>query len=104
MRESHPPFATHVFVCQATREDGKPACGNRWDAGRAADELKSALKSAGVSARVSRSGCLGPCAEGPNVMLYPGKVWFQGCSLEDVPAIVDRVVSGNGMFRECPGS
>ena len=93
MQEEETPFASHVFVCQATREDGKPACGNRWDAGAAADTLKVALKAAGVSARVSRSGCLGPCAEGPNVMLYPGKIWFKGCAQEDIPEIVNRLVS-----------
>ena len=93
MQEAVTPFATHVFVCQATRDDGRPACGNRWDAGAAADELKAALKAAGVSARVSRSGCLGPCAEGPNVMVYPGKVWFQGCAQEDIPAIASQLIS-----------
>lgn len=93
MQEAVAPFASHIFVCQATRDDGRPACGNRWDAATAADTLKAALKEAGVSARVSRSGCLGPCAQGPNVMVYPGKVWFQGCEMEDLPAIVNRLVS-----------
>jgi len=91
MEESKTPFATHVFVCQATREDGRAACGNRWDAPEAADAIKAALKERGVDARITRTGCLGPCAEGPNVMLYPGKTWLKHCHRDNLTEIVDRV-------------
>jgi len=104
MQTTRTPFASHVFVCQATRDDGRPACGDRWDAAAAADAIKAGLKEAGVSVRVSRSGCLGPCAEGPNVMVYPGKVWLQHCRQEDIPAIVDEVVSRSPLAGEGSGS
>ena len=38
--------------------------------------------------RVSTSGCMGVCAQGANVMIYPQKLWFSEVSPDDVDAIV----------------
>jgi (2Fe-2S) ferredoxin len=39
--------------------------------------------------RVSQTGCLGVCEEGPNVMIYPQNLWFR----QVTPADVDGILS-----------
>jgi (2Fe-2S) ferredoxin len=41
--------------------------------------------------RVSTSGCMGVCATGPNVMIYPQKIWFSAVSADDVDEIVSAI-------------
>ena len=62
---------------------------------------KANLKAAKLPVRVSKTGCLGPCAQGPNVMCYgaqgrPG-VWLQGVEEGDVAEIEAKV---KGMLAE----
>jgi (2Fe-2S) ferredoxin len=90
------PYRKTVFVCANVRE-GKIACANP---GRGGDEicraLKDAVKEAGLagSVRVVRSGCLGLCAHGPNVLILPEGEWLAGARPEDVPAILEKVRAG----------
>jgi (2Fe-2S) ferredoxin len=37
---------------------------------------------------VTPSGCLGPCFEGPTVVVYPEAVWYTGVGPADVTEIV----------------
>jgi len=37
------------------------------------------------------SGCMGLCATGPNVVIYPQKVLFTGVSPDDVESIVSAI-------------
>ena len=86
------PYVCHVFVCTNDRGGKRKSCadGN-------SPEVRSALKQV-VSdkgwkpkVRVSQSGCLGLCAKGANVILYPQKVWFSNVYLEDVEMIVSEI-------------
>jgi (2Fe-2S) ferredoxin len=36
---------------------------------------------------VSGSTCLGPCFEGPTIVVYPEGVWYTGVTLADVPEL-----------------
>ena len=38
---------------------------------------------------VTSTGCLGPCFEGPTVVVYPEAVWYVGVTVDDVPEIVE---------------
>ena len=40
---------------------------------------------------LERAGCLGLCAQGPNVMLYPQSVWFSGVTPADLPEILAAI-------------
>jgi (2Fe-2S) ferredoxin len=40
---------------------------------------------------VSSSGCLGLCAQGPNVMICLQKVWYSGISPDDGDSIVSAI-------------
>jgi (2Fe-2S) ferredoxin len=43
--------------------------------------------------RVSQCGCLGLCQKGPNVILYPQKIWFSGVLESDAPGIISEIES-----------
>jgi len=43
--------------------------------------------------RVSQCGCMGLCAKGPNVMIYPQKSWFSAVTSEDANDIITRIES-----------
>jgi (2Fe-2S) ferredoxin len=92
MEEEIQPNAMHVFLCQNHRADGKASCADRWDADDALRSLKQLARDAGLShLRVTRAGCLGPCEKGPNLLVYPQKLWFHGVAREDLPAIALRL-------------
>jgi (2Fe-2S) ferredoxin len=88
-----PKIERHFFVCDNARPaGGKPSCG-----ARGAGEILSALQE-GLGRHpelwgriaVTPSGCLGPCFEGPTVVVYPEAVWYVGVTVADVPEIVER--------------
>jgi (2Fe-2S) ferredoxin len=50
--------------------------------------------------QVTTSGCLGPCFDGPTVVVYPEGVWYAGVKVEDVPEIVQsHMVGGKPVER-----
>ena len=85
------PFVCHVFVCTNDRLGKKKSCadGNSPAVRKA---LKQAISDRGWKGRVrvSQSGCLGLCAKGPNVMIYPQKIWFSDVSTDDVDLIISK--------------
>jgi (2Fe-2S) ferredoxin len=87
-----PKIERHFFVCGNARPVGaKPSCG-----ARGAAEILSALQE-GLGRHpdlwgrvaITESACLGPCFEGPTVVVYPEGVWYIGVTPADVPEIVD---------------
>ena len=83
----------HFFVCENARPvGGKPSCG-----ARASGDVLAALQE-GLGRHpemwgrvaVTPTGCLGPCFEGPTVVVYPEGVWYVGVTAADVPEIVER--------------
>ena len=91
MQTVPPKFRKYIFVCENERPAGD-CCGA---AGRNIREaLKELVKEKRLSGdiRVSRSGCLDVCAEGPNVLLMPDNIWFQHVGEKDVPRILERAL------------
>jgi NADH:ubiquinone oxidoreductase subunit E len=88
------PYRKFVCVCTNTRTDGRPACANP---GRGGDAVWAGLKEGAAKAglkgqvRVTRSGCLGLCAHGPNVLVYPDGEWLSGVGVSDVPQILKGI-------------
>lgn len=83
----------HLFVCVNALSSGKPACGKQ-----GGDAIVSAVQrellARGKSARVTACGCLGPCFDGPNAVVYPDNVWYGGLSVDDAGALADHLVDG----------
>jgi len=95
----------HLFVCTNELASGKPACG-----GRGGRELLAAVQHElivrGATARATACGCLGPCFDGPNAVVYPDGIWYGDLAAGDAPALVDHLVNGvalEGRRVEPPG-
>ncbi len=66
-------YRKYFFVCHNQRAEGKACCGAERGAA-AIQTLKASLQEAGDwgrgKSRVSASGCLGRCSEGPCMVVY----------------------------------
>jgi (2Fe-2S) ferredoxin len=50
--------------------------------------------------QVTTTGCLGPCSEGPSVLVYPEGIMYAGVSKDDVSEIFDNhLEKGNPVER-----
>ena len=89
------PHRRIVFVCTNQREPGDRVCCA--DRGGAAlrEHLKDLVKRRGLRGRIriSQSGCLDRCEDGPNIMVFPDNVWYSSVQLEDLPAILDDLIA-----------
>ncbi len=91
-------YQKHVFFCTNQREAGKKCCGD----GAAADMrlyAKTLLKGLGETGkgkvRISQSGCLGRCSEGPLLIIYPDGLWYTYHSQDDVEEILKEEILHN---------
>jgi (2Fe-2S) ferredoxin len=93
----------HFFVCVNERPDGgKPAC-----AGRGARAILEGLElglaanpEIWTKAAVTESGCLGPCFEGPTIVVYPEGRCYVGVRESDVDELVrEHLVGGRPLAR-----
>ena len=90
--ESKPsPYLKHLFVCVNRRDPGVTCCSHT--GGEAIKEkLKAFVKDNGLKGkvRVSSSGCMDLCAQGPNVMVEPDHRWYHHVTLEEVDRIIEE--------------
>jgi (2Fe-2S) ferredoxin len=103
MRVGSVPYDVVILVCTNRREAGanaggnesaRPSCGGR-DSGAIHAELKRRVKDLDlpIRVRVSQSGCLGICEEGPNVFVFPpGRAYF-GVTIGFIDRIIDDLVA-----------
>jgi (2Fe-2S) ferredoxin len=98
-----PQRKRYLFVCVNRRPDGVPkgSC-----AARGAVEIHAALKTAlkdrglaKVEARACTASCLDVCWAGPTIAVEPDGYFYGRVTLEDVPAIVDALASGERVER-----
>lgn len=73
-------------------------CEYRWRA--FFDYMKARLLELGLygpgKVRISKSGCLGRCSEGPCIVIYPEGVWYTYASMTDIDEIIDKhLIAGN---------
>jgi (2Fe-2S) ferredoxin len=82
----------HFFVCENARPaGGKPSCGAR-GSGAITTALQEGLgRHPELWGRIAitATGCLGPCFEGPTIVVYPEAVWYAGVTVGDVAEIVE---------------
>lgn len=104
------PFERHVFVCENRRDPDNPkgCCADR--GGPAIRErLKLLAHEAGLKGRVrvNAAGCLGHCALGATVVVYPEGVWYGRVTLDDVDELFrEQVLGGRPVERlriDAPG-
>ena len=84
----------HLFVCTNAVSSGKPACGKRGSDRILAAVQRELLVRKASGVLVTACGCLGPCFDGPNAVVYPDGVWYGGLDESDAPAIAAHLVDG----------
>jgi (2Fe-2S) ferredoxin/SAM-dependent methyltransferase/DNA-binding CsgD family transcriptional regulator len=83
------PFPYHVFVCDQKKPEGAPSCCARGSL-KVLETLRAEVAAQGLGDQVQITTCgsLGLCERGPNMVVYPGGVWYSGVTPADVAEIV----------------
>ena len=83
----------HVFVCVQNRPQGhpRPSCSQK-QCTEVAEEFYWHLQQRQLfdKVQVTTTSCLGPCSEGPSVLVYPEGVMYGGISKDDVATIFNE--------------
>lgn len=87
----------HVFVCSQQRPPGHPR-GSCTEKGcrEVLDEFYFQFQQRQCFDKVAitATGCIGPCGNGPSVLVYPEGVMYGGVTKDDVKAIFDEHLQG----------
>jgi (2Fe-2S) ferredoxin len=91
-KKNESPYLSHVFVCTNDRKGERKSCADN-NSQSIRSKLKDAVDEKGWKGkvRISTSGCMGLCAKGSNVMIYPQKVWFSEVFPDDADEIVSTI-------------
>lgn len=88
----------HVFICTQQRPQGHPrgSCGADRDAFSVFATFSMELDQRGLYNKVmlTSTGCMGPCNQGVNVLVYPEGIMYGGVRQADIPAIIDEHLVG----------
>jgi (2Fe-2S) ferredoxin len=93
----------YLFVCANRRADDDPkgCC-----AGKGSEEVRDTLKAqvkarglARLDARICKSSCLDQCSSGVCILVEPDHFFYGHVTLEDVPEIVESLVTGGRVER-----
>jgi (2Fe-2S) ferredoxin/predicted O-methyltransferase YrrM len=103
------PYRHHVYVCDQRKPEGAPCCSANGSA-RVIEALRRELDAQGMvdEVQVTTCGSLGLCERGPNMVVYPGGVWYSGVRPGDVAEIVREHLGGGRVVERLalgdPGS
>jgi (2Fe-2S) ferredoxin len=90
----------HLFICTNGRSAGKPACGPRGGDALVAALQHELLARKASDVLVTPCGCLGPCFDGPNAVVYPEGVWYAGLEVGDAGALAGHLVDGTRLVAK----
>ncbi len=91
-------YEHHVFMCTNVRPEGHPrGCCCRRRQRKAARLYARKGKALGIeSIRCNAAGCLDRCELGPNMVIYPGGVWYHFENQQDIDEILEVHVKKGG--------
>ncbi|MDZ4858185.1 MAG: (2Fe-2S) ferredoxin domain-containing protein [Candidatus Hydrogenedentes bacterium] len=100
------PFEKIIFVCTNKRDKDDRVCCAREGGCDLRDTLKELVKERGLKkkVRVSNSGCMDVCEEGPNIMIFPDNVWLSRVKKSELNVILQAIAQSieNGAPIELP--
>ena len=95
-------YEKHVFICTNIRPQNpdQNSCGliglelrNKF-----IDSFKN-LNISNISVRFNKSGCLGKCAYGPAIVVYPEGFWYYNVQIDDVSEIISESIIKNKYIK-----
>lgn len=94
MQTSKIPYRRKIFVCTNNAHGEKASCGDHHgeEVFRCLREIAKERK-LHPEIRVAQAKCLGQCAKGVNVMVFPDNVWHSEVRLEDVQTLADQYIT-----------
>lgn len=96
-------YKRHAFICANQTSDGSACCQDH-NALEMVKYAKNRLKELGVfgpgKVRLNKSGCMGRCAQGPVLVVYPDETWYTYVDQDDVEEIIsEHLVNGRPVER-----
>lgn len=95
-------YQKHVFFCCNQRDEGKKCCNNA-NAEEIAAYTKEKLNEKSLVGkgriRISRSACMGRCAEGPVLVVYPKQTWYRYKNQADIDEIIEKDLENGGVVK-----
>ncbi len=84
------PYKRQIFVCTNNANGEKASCGDH-KGEEVFRQLREIAKERKLhpNVRVAQAKCLGQCAKGVNIMVYPENTWHSDVRLEDVAKLAD---------------
>ena len=94
METQNTPYKKQIFVCTNNAHGEKASCGDH-KGEEVFRQLREIAKERKLhpTIRVAQAKCLGQCAKGVNIMVYPDNTWHSGVRLEDVQALAQKYLS-----------
>lgn len=60
------------------------------------ESLENEIASANLNINVKETGCMGPCSQGPVIMIQPDGIVYESLSISDAPRIInEHIINGN---------
>lgn len=86
-------YKYHIYFCLNERKNGTESCANSGSI-ELFNFMKLKVKEANLedveNIRINKAGCLGRCALGPVIVIYPEAIWYQCKTNEDIEEIIEQ--------------
>ncbi len=98
-------YARHAFICTNQSADGSACCEDHNHNAmamvkHAKDRLKELAMFGTGKVCLNKSGCMGRCAAGPVLVVYPDEVWYTYANKGDIEEIIqEHLINGNEIPR-----
>lgn len=88
------PYRKHVFVCTSKN------C-SEYASELLHKQLKERLRNMGLhrEIRLTNTGCLDECENGPVVVVYPEGIWYSRVAVDDVDEIITEHLIGGRIIQ-----
>ncbi len=93
METKNTPYKRQIFVCVHNANGEKASCGDH-QGEEVFRQLREIAKERKLHPmiRVAQAKCLGQCATGVNIMIYPENVWHSQVRKEDIPDLAQKYI------------
>ena len=85
-------FTHHIFICTQPRDGSGRSCQTAGGSELVQELQRQVISNPDLLGKtaVTACACLGPCLDGPNMVIYPEGIWYAGVTLSDIPDIIDQ--------------